>query len=241
MPPMRGHLDRATEDHVSLNEILTRSRFLRAYGLVSSMMISGFILMPFMTAFLVFNVGRPESDLKYVYLAGGLATVVTMNVAGRLSDRFGKLRMFRILALGTILPLLAFTNLPPASLGLALVVTTVFWVISSGRMVPGMALILGVAAPRYRGQFQSVTAMVQHLSMAIGASLGGLIIGKTETKALTSVSTTGWSRRVHQLQRGPHGPVAPPRSGTAAVPDAKPQQAMVRERRGGPGDGPGPA
>src|SRR5262249_14516729 len=145
----------------------------------------------FMTAFLVFNVGRPESDLEYVYLAGGLATVVTMNVSGRMSDRFGKLRMFRILALGTIVPLLVFTNLPPVSLGVSLIVTTVFWVISSGRMVPGMALILGVATPRYRGQFQSVTAMVQPLSMAVGASLGGLIVGKTDGKALTNIGLTG--------------------------------------------------
>jgi len=191
MRPMRDHLDHPAEDRVSLREILTHHRFLRAYGLVASMMISGFILMPFMTAFLVFNVGRPESDLKYVYLVGGLATVVTMNVSGRMSDRFGKLRMFRILALGTIVPLLVFTNLPPVSLGVALIVTTVFWVISSGRMVPGMALILGVAAPRYRGQFQSVTAMVQHLSMAVGASLGGLIVGKTDGKALTNIGLTG--------------------------------------------------
>jgi predicted MFS family arabinose efflux permease len=232
MPPMRGHLDRAADDHVSLAEILTRSRFLRAYGLVSAMMVSGFILMPFMTAFLVFNVGRPESDLKWVYLTGGLATVVTMNVAGRLSDRYGKLRMFRILALGTILPLIAFTNLPPVSLGLALIVTTVFWVISSGRMVPGMALIVSVAAPRYRGQFQSITAMVQHLSMAVGASLGGFIIGRTETKALTHVAVTGLvgagfivlsvvlAGRLHPA----HAEVAPP----AAPPDAEPQDvAMV--------------
>src|SRR5258708_5982171 len=57
MPPMRGHLSHAIEDRIGLWELLTRSRFLRSYGLMASMVVSGFILMPFMTAYLVSNVG----------------------------------------------------------------------------------------------------------------------------------------------------------------------------------------
>ena len=192
VPPMRGHLAHAAEaERVGLRELLTRSTFLRAYGLMASITMSGFILMPFVAAYLVANVKRPKSDLDYVYVFGGLATVVSMNVVGRLADRFGKLRMFRILAVLTLVPLLAFTNLPPVSLATALTVTTVFWVTSSGRMVPATALITASAAPRYRGQFLSVNATVQHLSSALAASLGGFIIGKADNKTLTNVNVVG--------------------------------------------------
>jgi predicted MFS family arabinose efflux permease len=192
MPPMRGHLTRsAIDERVSLWELFTHSRFLRAYGLMAAMMVSGFVFAPFMTKFLVSNVGRSKEDLKYVYLCAGLATVITTNVFGRLSDRYGKLRVFRILASATIIPFLAFTNLPPVSLGVVLIVVTLLWILSAGRMVPGMALIVAAAAPRYRGQFQSACTVVQHLSMALGASLGGYIVGEGANGQLTRVGWVG--------------------------------------------------
>jgi predicted MFS family arabinose efflux permease len=192
LPQMRGHLIHSADaEPIGVLELLTRSTFLRAYGLMATIVTSGFILVPFLAAFTVYNVKRPESDLKYMYLCGGLATVVTMNVFGRLSDRFGKLIMFRILALGTLVPLLWFTNLPPTSLGVVLIVSTLFWVLSSGRMVPGTALITASAEPRYRGKFLSINATVQHLGSALAATLGGLIIGKDDNKVLTNVPAAG--------------------------------------------------
>ncbi|MFL5339087.1 MAG: MFS transporter, partial [Gemmataceae bacterium] len=192
LPPMRGHLQHHDDaDPVGVFELFTRPNFLKAYGLMAAIVTSGFILVPFLAAFTVYNVKRPESDLKYMYLCGGLATVVTMNLFGRLSDRFGKLLMFRILALGTLVPLLWFTNLGPSSLGVVLTVSTLFWVLSSGRMVPGTALITASAAPRYRGKFLSINATVQHLGSALAATLGGVIIGKDEHNQLTNVSLAG--------------------------------------------------
>ena len=46
------------------------------------------------------------------------------------------------------MPILLLTNLPPVALAAALAVTTLFMVVSSGRMVPAMALITASAAPR---------------------------------------------------------------------------------------------
>ena len=47
------------------------------------------------------NAGLREEDFKYVYLAGGLTTLLTLAVIGRLSDHLGKLPVFRVLALAT--------------------------------------------------------------------------------------------------------------------------------------------
>jgi predicted MFS family arabinose efflux permease len=192
LPPMRGHLIHASDaEQIGVFQLLTHSNFLRAYTLMATIVTSGFILVPFLPLYLVHNVQRPKSDLIWLYVCGGLATVVTMNIFGRLSDRFGKLLMFRILALGTLVPLLWFTNLPPTSLGVVLICSTLFWVLSSGRMVPGTALITASAEPRYRGKFLSINATVQHLGSALAATLGGLIIGQDDNKVLTNVPAAG--------------------------------------------------
>ena len=54
---------------------------------------------PYLPTFLESNVGLEQADLKLVYLFGGLATLVTLTFFGRLSDRYGKLTVFRVIVL----------------------------------------------------------------------------------------------------------------------------------------------
>ena len=56
----------------------------------------------YLATFLVKNVGRSMGELQLVYLCGGCAALLTMNVVGRLADRFDKLLVFRVLALLTV-------------------------------------------------------------------------------------------------------------------------------------------
>ena len=112
---------------------------MRAYALMVLLMMSSFMVIPYLTTYIVANVGRPKAELPYIYLYGGAATLITLTVIGRLSDRFGKLLFFRTLALATGIPVLLLTNLPHGT-GLVsiLIITTLFFVFTSGRMVPGM-------------------------------------------------------------------------------------------------------
>ena|SRR5581483_2032671 len=65
---------------------------------------------------------------------------------GQLADHFGNLRVFRVMAVATLVPIPLLTNLPPVSLATAGAVTTLLMVTSSGRFVPAMALITAGAA-----------------------------------------------------------------------------------------------
>jgi len=192
LPPLRGHLGRGHHHPVATWAMLAHANHLRAFALTAALVFSSFMLAPYMATFLEANVGVRQTELKYVYLCGGLATLVTLTLVGRLADRFGKLLVFQILALFTLLPITLVTNMP-AGLGLPLVliVTTVFMVVMSGRMVPAMALITASSAPAYRGSFMSLNTAVQQLAAGLATSIAGLLLHEraTDTLAVPGAST----------------------------------------------------
>jgi len=172
--------------------VLADENHLRAFALTCALVFSSFLLGPFLPTFLTDNVGVDQENLKLMYLCGGLATLATMTVFGRLADRFGKLRVFRVLALLTMVPILIVTNLPAGlSLWLVLSATTLFMVMMSGRMVPAMALLTATAAPAYRGSFMSCNSAVQQLAAGIATSIGGLLLHQEQGGTLAGFEVLG--------------------------------------------------
>jgi DHA1 family inner membrane transport protein len=191
LPSMRGHLGRASRNDATPWAVLVRPTHVRAYLLMTSLMLGSFMIAPFFADYLVSNVGLRKGELPYVYLCGGLATLMTMTWFGRMADRFGKLPVFRVLALLTLVPLGIVTNLPAVPLLTVLAVSTLFMVASSGRMVPAMALITASAEPRYRGSFLSVNGSVQTMAMGLASTLAGRLLGQTDDGQLTGFPVVG--------------------------------------------------
>jgi predicted MFS family arabinose efflux permease len=158
---------------VSPWQVLVQPAHLRAHLLMVAVILGSFLLVPYLPTFLIANLGWQESDLRWLYLSGGLATLVLNPLLGRLADRFGKLLVFRVLALLTLIPVVLVTNWGPAPLGVTLVLTTMLVVCSSGQTVPATALITSSAPPAIRGSFLSVNAALQQLAMGLAALLAG--------------------------------------------------------------------
>ncbi len=194
MPPLREHLAHRRETH-PLREIwttLSLPNHLRAFALVSSMMIAGFVVVPLLATYMVKNVGMGESRLALGYVAGGLLTIVSSPLIGRLADRLGRLRVFLVVAPFSALMMVVATSLPRVPLGVAIAVMGLFMVGMAGRMVPAMAMIMGSIEPRRRGAYMSVHSSVQHISGGLGAYLGGLIVGEASDGSLLDYSRVGW-------------------------------------------------
>jgi predicted MFS family arabinose efflux permease len=192
LPPLRGHLGRGGPRADETLAVLCAPAHVRAYVLMVVLVLSTFTIFPYIANYLEFNVGRPDAEVKWVYVFGGLATLVGLNVVGKLSDHFGKLVVFRVLATASVVPALALTNLPAVSLPAVLVVTTLFMVITSGRMVPAMSLITSCVVPRYRGSFLSLNTSVQQFAAGCAALVSGALLGQPDKAApLTGFSTVG--------------------------------------------------
>lgn len=192
--PMRAHLSshprRAA--FVELWDVAREPRHLRAFALTVAIMFSAFSLAPFLSPYLVENVGMPERRLDLIYLVGGVATLVTGPlVFGPLADRFGHARVFALTVVASIVPIVAVTNLPPAPLPAILAVTTLMMVMGSGRMISVTALITGVVEPRRRGSFMSLNASVQQGAAGAAAFVAGMMVGGGEGGPLTGYARVG--------------------------------------------------
>jgi predicted MFS family arabinose efflux permease len=176
LPSVAGHL-RAGHEPSRLLDVASRPAHLRAFALTFALVFSGFSIFPYIAPFLVKNVGMAEHHLKYIYLLGGAATLVSMNIVGRLADRFPRRAVFRVLAVATVVPMATLPLLPPETpLFAILTMTTLLMILSSGRMVPAMAMITSAAEPRVRGSFLSLNASVQQLGAGAAPLLAGLLL-----------------------------------------------------------------
>ncbi len=149
---------------------------MRAILLTILMMLGQFMVIPFLSPFMVSNVGFSEIQLTYIYMAGGFFTVFTSPWVGRLTDKYGKIRVFTVFMSLNVIPIAIITNLGNTPIGYVLLVSTLFFVTSNGRMVPAAALITGTAKPENRGSFLSFNSAVQQFSSGIASFIGGMIL-----------------------------------------------------------------
>jgi predicted MFS family arabinose efflux permease len=178
LPPLRAHLERRHTGAPRLHEVLLNRTHLRAYALTTTLMMGSWTIIPFLAIYLVNNAGWPEADLRWVWLCGGVATLLTMTPTGWLADGRDKLLVFRVIGLLSVVPVLLITNLPPTSEAVMLLATTLFMVLTSIRWVPAMAMITASAGPRHRGSFLSVNSSVQQMVMALAPLVAGLLLGE---------------------------------------------------------------
>lgn len=180
VPSITAHLLQQGERRPNPQQVIRRvtgnANQMRAISLTVLMMLGQFMIIPFLSPFMVSNVGFSELELTYIYMAGGFFTVFTSPWVGRLTDKYGKVRVFSVFMTLNVIPIGILTHLGVTPVFLALFVSTVFFITSNGRMVPAAALITGTAKPENRGSFLSFNAAVQQLSAGLASFLAGMVL-----------------------------------------------------------------
>jgi predicted MFS family arabinose efflux permease len=194
IPPLAAHVA-AGPGHrpaAQLRAIFGVPNHRRAFALMIVLSCSVFSVVPFIAAYNVANVGVSEADIAVIYFAGGATTLFTAQVIGRLADRYGKKRLFVILALISIVPILVVTHLPPLPLSWVVPLSVLFFIFVPGRFGPATALVTGSVDPRLRGSFMSFNASIQQLASGAASLVAGLIIGRAADGTLTHYGIVGW-------------------------------------------------
>jgi predicted MFS family arabinose efflux permease len=192
LPALNAHL--VAQVHTSswgrIRDVVADRNHQRAFVFSALLMFAGFTVIPYITIYMQTNVGMRADQVPYIYLCGGVATLLSARVVGRLADGWGKFKTFRVMAAVVLLPMLAITQLGPIAMVWVLLVSTLFFVCMSGRMIPGMAMLTSAANPALRGTFMTLNSAVQSAAMGVAALVGGYIISRD---AAGMVQHYGWA------------------------------------------------
>jgi MFS transporter, DHA1 family, inner membrane transport protein len=193
MPRLDAHVaHHRTHPLRSIVEVFAHAAHLRAFALIVVLMLGSFSVFPYLSPYLVANVGMTERQLPLVYIAGGGLTLFAAPVVGRLADRHGKLKIFRLILPASAVLLVIITHLPQVHVAIAVAVFGTLMVCNVGRMIPAMAMVTSSVEPRRRGAFLSANSSVQHVSAGLASSIGGLIVTQSPSGKIEHFGTMGW-------------------------------------------------
>jgi predicted MFS family arabinose efflux permease len=172
--------------------ILGQKDYLQSFMLTSVLGFGIFMIVPFISPYMVGNVGLTEANLPLIYLVGGTCTIISARLIGRACDRVGSFKVFRFVAIASVVPIFILTNLPQVHLALALTATSFFMMTGSGRFIPAMTIVSAVVKPQERGTFMSLENAARQLSSGMASQIAGLIIGSGMAGALTNYNVVGY-------------------------------------------------
>lgn len=190
------HLRTAIQGHQpgrQMREILSHAIHLRAFALGGLLVMGGGVLIPFIAPTFIANVGLDEKiQLPLVYVAGGVATMVSMPLIGWLTDHVNRLWLFVSLSAFASAVVLVMVRLGPSSLGYAALMMALFMIPMSGRFAPAMTMITNAVEARYRGGFMSVNSALQQATSAVANVMAGWFVTLNVTGHLDGYPALGY-------------------------------------------------
>ncbi len=178
IPPMKGHLEGSAgrKPLEAFAVIFSRKSTLIALTLSSVLWFGHFLILPFLNPYMEFNVNFSKMQIPLIYVVGGAATLISAPIFGKLADKYGKLKIYSITAIGTLPLVWMISNMPPIAFYFVLIATGLWFIISNGRSIAAGAMITNVIEPQYRGSFMSINSSLQQLFVGSAAFVSGLIV-----------------------------------------------------------------
>jgi MFS transporter, DHA1 family, inner membrane transport protein len=189
VPSMKGHLQNIPTKKIAIWQTFKNIFSVRTQraGLLlnAGLMLGHFCIIPFINPYMEFNVGISKDHAALIYMVGGALTLISAMVWGRLADKFGKLNIFILCAVLSLIPIWFITNMPPTPLGLVLTTTGIWFVMANGRTICAQAMVSNVVSAEHRGSFMSFNSSIQQLFTGIASNLAGfIIVSKTDHQLL---------------------------------------------------------
>lgn len=154
-------------------------------GFLSTALLSigGFMMMPFGSAFAINNLKVTNDELPLLFMITGIATLITMPIAGKLSDKFSKFKLFAFATLFAIIVMNVYAHFAATPFWIVLVTNILMMMAIMSRMVPSTTLTSAIPEPQDRGAFMSINSSLQQMAGGFGAMIAGLIIVQKDNYA----------------------------------------------------------
>jgi predicted MFS family arabinose efflux permease len=168
------HPDRSPLRH--LTQTVSNRLYLQGFATTGLLSVGGFMLMPFMSVFMVNNIGLSTDNLPLVYMITGAFSIVAGPLIGRATDAFGKLRVFAFGCALTIVMVLIYTHLHTNPLWVLIVIMVLLQIGIFSRMISSTALTSALPKPADRGSYMSISSSLQQISGGIASIVAGLVV-----------------------------------------------------------------
>jgi predicted MFS family arabinose efflux permease len=192
--PINAHLalqqDRTPLRHFA--HTLSTPRYLQGFATTALLATGGFMLMPYMSAFSVHNLGISLERLPLVYMITGVCSIIAGPLIGRASDIYGKFLVFCLGCIVTIIMVVIYTHLGLTPISVVILVNCLLYIGVTSRMITASALISAVPQPADRGAYMSISSSIQQISGGFAAVLGGLIVTEGSGGTLQHYDVLGY-------------------------------------------------
>jgi predicted MFS family arabinose efflux permease len=195
LPKMDSHM-KSKEERISplvlIKEVGNDKDQMLALGFTACLMLGHFMIIPFLNPYMEFNMGFSKMQTPMLYMAGGVATLITSPLIGRLADKVGKHKVYFIMAVVSIFPIAILTNLPPMPFYMVLCIAGFWFVVASGRTIPAQAMVSNVVSSERRGSFMSFNSSVQQIFVGLASVISGFIVVKNADNSIQNYEITGY-------------------------------------------------
>ena len=187
MPSMRVHLqqDRKRQSPWSM---MMRPVNALAYLYVTIAMFASFMVIPNISAYVQYNMHYPREHLGWLYSIGGVVSFITVNLTGKMVDRFGSWAISFVSMLVFVV-VLHVVFISPIE-GMSVPVFFMLFMFAMGmRNVSSTTLATKIPKPQERAGFMSLFSCVQGIGMAAGAFFSTHMLTENSDKSLNGMDS----------------------------------------------------
>lgn len=194
LKPVDAHLKVQSDKNafVHMYHTITNKQYLLGFTAMALISIGGFLIMPLSSAYLVNNIKITDAQLPILFMFTGVFSLITGPLVGRWSDQFGKLTIFLIGSIITVVMVFIYTNMPVWPLYLVTIINVLLFIGVSSRMISGSALITQLPELKDRGAFMGVNSSLQQISGGVGSVIAGLIVVQNTDGTLLHFDYVGY-------------------------------------------------
>lgn len=187
---LRHHPDRSPLHH--LLQTVSNRRYVQGFLTTGLLSVGGFMLMPFISVFTVYNLGLSLERLPLVYMITGAFSIVAGPLIGRASDRLGKFKVFAFGCALTICMVLIYTHLHTTPLWMLCVVMVLLQVGIFSRIISSSALLSALPQAADRGSYMSISSSLQQVAGGVASVVAGLIVTERPDGSLLHFDILGY-------------------------------------------------
>lgn len=188
MPSMRAHLALGHEK-VSIRhllELISRPINAMVYLYITIAMFASFVLIPNLSAYVLYNMHYPREKLGMLYCVGGVVSFITVLGTGRLVDRFSSF-ITSLISMLVFIETLHVAFIYPNKEMPAMALFIIFMFAMGMRNVSSTTLATKVPKPQERAGFMSLFSCVQGIGMASGAFFSTHILSENPDQSLNGM------------------------------------------------------